>query len=272
MGNQRLAKGEPKNPLIIKAACTLRTALLLGLVAAGAVRAEDWPDWRGPNFDRHAAGTGYVDSFDPEEGTNVLWTNAEAGGISTPVILGGRLYTLVRHKPGTPEEAEKVLCLDAVTGEKIWENVFNVYLSDVPSERVGWSAVAADPVTKTVYAHGVCGYFAAIDAETGKTRWSRSLHEEFGFLSTYGGRTNIPVVFEDLVIASAVVTGTAGCLLLAAGLHGHLLRDCRLWESVALVVAALLLIKPGWITDLAGFGIAATILARQHLDRRRALG
>jgi TRAP transporter 4TM/12TM fusion protein len=73
-------------------------------------------------------------------------------------------------------------------------------------------------------------------------------------------------------IASAVVTGTAGCLLLAAGLHGHLLRDCRLWESVALVVAALLLIKPGWITDLAGFGIAATILARQHLDRRRALG
>jgi TRAP-type uncharacterized transport system fused permease subunit len=73
-------------------------------------------------------------------------------------------------------------------------------------------------------------------------------------------------------IASAVVTGTAGCLLLAAGLHGHLLRDCRLWESVALVVAALLLIKPGWITDLAGFGIAATILARQYLDRRRAAG
>jgi hypothetical protein len=29
MGNQKLAKGEPKNPLIIKAACTLRTALLL---------------------------------------------------------------------------------------------------------------------------------------------------------------------------------------------------------------------------------------------------
>ena len=39
---------------------------------------------------------------------------------------------------------------------------------------------------------------------------------------------------------------------------------------MALVVAALLLIKPGWITDLAGFGIAATILARQYLDRRRA--
>jgi outer membrane protein assembly factor BamB len=167
----------------------------------------DWPDWRGPDQRRHYDGPPLVTSFDPETGTNVLWKNEEAGGISTPVILGGRLFTLVRHRPGTPEEAEKVLCLDATTGEKLWENVFNVYLSDVPAERVGWSAVVADPDTSTVFAHGVCGVFTAIDATTGKTKWQRSLHEEFGFLSTYGGRTNVPVVFEDLVIASAVVTG-----------------------------------------------------------------
>ena len=182
---------------------------LVTVVAAAAAQAADWPDWRGPGQNRHAhaADRMLVTSFDPEAGTNVLWKNDEAGGISTPVILGGRLYTLVRHKPGTQEEAEKVLCLDARTGEKLWENVFNVYLSDVPAERVGWSAVIADPATATVFAHGVCGVFTAIDAATGKTKWQRSLHEEFGFLSTYGGRTNVPVVFEDLVIASAVVTG-----------------------------------------------------------------
>lgn len=177
------------------------------LLLAAAAHAADWPDWRGPGRDRHYEGPALVTSFDVEAGTNVLWKNDEAGGISTPVIVGGRLYTLVRHKPGTHEEAEKVLCLDAVSGRKLWENVFNVYLSDVPAERVGWSAVIADPASSTVFAHGVCGVFTAIDAETGKTRWQRSLHEEFGFLSTYGGRTNIPVVFEDLVIASAVVTG-----------------------------------------------------------------
>lgn len=71
-------------------------------------------------------------------------------------------------------------------------------------------------------------------------------------------------------IASAVATGTAGCLLLAAGLHGYLLRRCRPWESVALVVSALLLIKPGLATDLLGFGIAGGILALQWLERRRA--
>ncbi len=183
--------------------------LVIALLAATAwpAAAADWPDWRGPGQDRHYAGPPPVASFDAEAGTNVLWKNDEAGGISTPVIMGGRLYALVRHKPGTRQEAEKVLCLDARTGEKLWENVFNVYLSDVPAERVGWSAVVADPESGTVFAHGVCGVFTAIDAATGKTKWQRSLHEEFGFLSTYGGRTNIPVVFEDLVIASAVVTG-----------------------------------------------------------------
>ena len=176
-------------------------------VSAAAAPSADWPDWRGPAANRGGGDASLVTSFDPESGANVLWKNTEAGGISTPVIMKGRLYTLVRHLPGTQQEAEKVLCLDAITGKKIWENIFNVYLSDVPAERVGWSAVIADPATNTVFAHGVCGAFSAIDADTGATRWRRSLHEEFGFLSTYGGRTNIPVVFEDLVIASAVVTG-----------------------------------------------------------------
>ncbi len=186
----------------------LRALTLLSACVASCAVAADWPDWRGPQESRTVAGDKpLVTSFDPEKGTNILWKNDEAGGISTPVIMGGKLYTLVRHKPGTTEEAEKVLCLDATTGKKLWENVFNVYLSDVPAERVGWSAVIADPATNTVFAHGVCGVFTAIDAATGATRWQRSLHEEFGFLSTYGGRTNIPVVFEDLVIASAVVTG-----------------------------------------------------------------
>ena len=182
--------------------------LLFGLPSflTSVAAAGDWPDWRGPMQDRHYFGPPLVTSFDPESDENVVWRHDE-GGISSPVIMGGRLFTLVRHSPETADEAEKVICLDARTGKKLWENIFNVYLSDVPAERVGWSAVVADPESNTVFAHGVCGVFTAIDATTGKTKWQRSLHEEFGFLSTYGGRTNVPVVFEDLVIASAVVTG-----------------------------------------------------------------
>ena len=44
----------------------------------------------------------------------------------------------------------------------------------------------------------------------------------------------------------------AGCLILAAGLHGYFLRRCQMWERVVLVVAAIGLIDPNWYTDLAG--------------------
>ena len=166
----------------------------------------DWPMWRGPEQNGISRETGLVDSWDPK-GENLLWKNTEAGTISTPIIMHGRLYVLCRDQPDTKAEREKVLCLDAVTGEKLWEHAFNVFLSDVPAERVGWSSCVGDPATGRVYAMGVCGYFLCLDGETGEALWTRSLSEEFGLLSTYGGRTNIPILFEDLVITSAVIIG-----------------------------------------------------------------
>lgn len=167
----------------------------------------DWPNWRGPEQNRVSRETGLIDAWDPETGENVLWKNDELGGISNPIVMHGRLYTIVRHAPGTSQEQEKVICVDAATGKKIWENRFNTYLTDVPAERVGWSSCVGDPTTDRVYAMGVNGFFQCLDGATGKTVWSHSLNEEYGLVSTYGGRTNIPVVFDDLVITSAVMTG-----------------------------------------------------------------
>lgn len=166
----------------------------------------DWPHWRGPEQNGISRETGLIDRWDPATGENVLWTNKELGTRSTPIVMHGKLYVLCNDQPGTTREGEKVVCVDAATGQKLWENRFNVFLSDVPDTRVGWSCVVGDPAAKRVYAMGVCGYFQCLDAETGATIWKRSLNEEFGLLSTYGGRTNVPIVFEDLVIISAVMT------------------------------------------------------------------
>lgn len=166
----------------------------------------DWPAWRGPEQNGISREKGLVDKWDPKggEGSNLLWKNEELGGRSTPIVMHGKIYTVVRDQPATKREGEKLICADAATGKKLWENRFNVYLSDVPDTRVGWAACVGDPETGRVYVQGVCGYFACVDGETGKTLWSRSLHEEFGFLSTYGGRTNTPIIFENLVLPSAV--------------------------------------------------------------------
>src|SRR5690606_36170166 len=108
--------------------------------AAQSIDLNQWTSWRGPELTRISRTTGLIDKWDPDSGENVLWKCEEAAGISSPIIMYGKVYTQVRHKPDTREEQEKVICLDANTGEKLWQNRWNVYLSDVPAERLGWSS------------------------------------------------------------------------------------------------------------------------------------
>ncbi len=189
--------------------CRSSATVVLLLLISSAAFAADWPYWRGPEYNGISRETGLIDDWDPAggEGSNVLWQSKELGGISTPIVLGGKLYTIVRSEPRTPREGEKVVCVDAATGRLIWEHRFNVYLSDVPDTRVGWSSCVADVETGRIYALGVCGLFHCLDGETGEVIWSVPLHEKFGLLSTYGGRTNFPVICEDLVIISGVIIG-----------------------------------------------------------------
>ncbi|HWC45956.1 MAG TPA: TRAP transporter permease [Casimicrobiaceae bacterium] len=56
-------------------------------------------------------------------------------------------------------------------------------------------------------------------------------------------------------IASSILSGILGVVCLAAGLMGYLRSPCRPWERVLLVVAALLLIKPGYISDFVGLAV-----------------
>lgn len=191
------------------AALALAAALLTPAAPARAADPLDWPNWRGPHYNGVSAETGLPDEWDPDggEGSNLLWKNPALAGRSTPIVMGGKLYTLVRAEPGTTTEGEKVVCANAATGEVLWEHRFNVYLSDVPDTRVGWSSVVGDPETGRVYANGVSGYFCCLEGDSGDLVWERSLHEELGLLSTYGGRTNFPLIYKDTVITSAVVIG-----------------------------------------------------------------
>jgi outer membrane protein assembly factor BamB len=166
----------------------------------------DWPHWRGPEMNSISREKGLVSSWSPD-GENLLWKSTDLATRSTPIVMNGKLYVLCRHNPDTTTEGEKVVCVNAATSEKIWENAFNVFLTDAPAERVGWSSVVGDPRTGNVYALGLCDFLQCLDGETGKTKWSHSMSEEYGMISTYGGRTNMPVVFDDLVIISGVMTG-----------------------------------------------------------------
>jgi outer membrane protein assembly factor BamB len=119
--------------------------------------------------------------------------------------MGGRVY--VQNTAGKAETLqERVVCLDADTGKPVWEHRFNVFLSDVPPHRVGWASPVADPATGNVYAFGVGGTLLALSRD-GKLLWERALAEEYGLVTTHGGRTVSPVIEGDLVVVSGVTSG-----------------------------------------------------------------
>lgn len=178
----------------------LSVVALVGLLASGLAVAADWPGWRGPDFNGASDETGLVSSWSPD-GENLLW-KAEFIGRSTPVIVDGRACFNGRVGEGIDRQ-EIVACFDAVTGEKLWEDRFNVYNTTVPFNRVGWASLAADAETGYIFAHGVAGQLICYDRD-GNIVWERVLNEEFGRLSGYGGRTQTPIVDGDQLILSSV--------------------------------------------------------------------
>jgi outer membrane protein assembly factor BamB len=174
-----------------------------------AVDPMDWANWRGPQQNSTSTEKGLPEKWNPKGGdnSNLLWKRNDLGTRSTPIVMRGNLYVIVRHNPGSATEAEKVVCVDAATGEHKWEHVSNVYLTDVPDTRVGWSNLVGDPTTGRIYMQGVGGYFCCLEGDSTEVVWERNLLEQFGTISTYGGRTNNPVVFDDLVLISAILVG-----------------------------------------------------------------
>lgn len=72
----------------------------------------------------------------------------------------------------------------------------------------------------------------------------------------------------EIVLAS--ITATVGVISLAAAIQGWLLTRAALWERLICLASALLLIKPGLVTDLIGLtGLAAVLL--HQLATLRAL-
>jgi outer membrane protein assembly factor BamB len=175
-------------------------ALVFSALVAAAAAAEEWPSWRGPRQNGVSAEKGLPDSWSPQ-GENVIWRR-DFTGRSTPVVMDGRVYVNGRAGEGVDRQSV-VAAFDAKTGEPIWERRFNLYLTTVPFNRVGWAAPTGDPETGYIYDQVVSGLLVCLDRD-GKTVWSHSLKEEYGRGEGYGGRTASPLIDEDRVVLSMI--------------------------------------------------------------------
>jgi len=71
------------------------------------------------------------------------------------------------------------------------------------------------------------------------------------------------MIGDWFTILTSAVTAIIGVICLAGGLHGYFWREVRLWERVFLIGAAVMLIKPGLITDAVGLGLLCLVLLNQ---------
>ncbi len=83
-----------------------------------------------------------------------------------------------------------------------------------------------------------------------------------GLLMDFSGMA----VFEILLM---LVTALIGIMALAIAIEGYCIIPISMLEQVGFAAVALLMIKPGWITDLIGAGLLALLLLRIFAVRRR---
>lgn len=67
------------------------------------------------------------------------------------------------------------------------------------------------------------------------------------------------------------LTAVVGIVFLGAGVIGYFVTQAKVYERAVFVAAALLLIIPGWATDVAGFGLGFLGIASQWIRRRNLL-
>lgn len=132
-------------------------ALLPVVLPFMAGLAADWPEFRGPTGQGHAAGNRLPVEWSPTR--NVAWKQPLPGkGWSSPVLQSGRLYLTTAAAPGTrpgTSLALRALCLDAATGRVAWDTLLFERTESVPRGHNKNSQASPTPVLEgnRLYVH-----------------------------------------------------------------------------------------------------------------------
>jgi outer membrane protein assembly factor BamB len=159
----------------------------LAMGCALSLRADDWPQWLGPQRDSVWRETGIVSSF-PAGGPPVLWRTKIGSGYSGPSVAQGRVYVLdhqavrTADKPANASErggdtsVERVLCLNADDGKLLWRHEYNCpYTVSYPA------GPRTTPVVSQgkVFSLGAEGNLLCLDAASGNVVWSRDFKDDY---------------------------------------------------------------------------------------------
>ncbi len=169
-------------------------------LTANSLNAEDWPNWRGPDYSGSRAGESYPTQWTPD---TVKWKVPLPGkGASVPAVYGDRIYVT------TPDESIDTVIAFDLEGKKVWETKFG---KERPGKHktLGTSSNSS-PVTdgKGLFVYFKSGTLAGLEMD-GTIRWKRNLAEEFGQQELYWDQGSSPVIVGDLLILPRLHAGNS---------------------------------------------------------------
>lgn len=174
---------------------------LLGLVAPIVARAENWPQWRGPNNDGISHETGLPTTWSKTE--NVAWRLPLPGPAgSTPVVWNEHIF-LTSAKDG-----DLVLICASTAGRVLWERQISTGDKAVRGDE--GNSASPSPVTdgRHVWTFMANGPLACYDF-AGQEAWQVDLQERYGKFDIQFGMTSTPVLDGDRLYLQLLHSGGA---------------------------------------------------------------
>src|ERR671935_2724998 len=148
------------------------------VLLAAAIRADDWPQWRGPNRDGVWNETGILQSF-PPEGLKVRWRAPVGWGYSSPVVARGRVF-LTDSQLMRPKSQERVHCFDEATGRPLWTYSYDAAYPEWAFTVNNEGRPTSTPIVNAckVYTLGMFGHLHCLDVGNGRVHWKKDLGKE----------------------------------------------------------------------------------------------
>lgn len=192
----------------------LRLVMCVFLVSStAAVRAGDWPQWRGPDGDGTSREAGVPTVWSEQAG--IVWkAPLLAWGTSTPALWGNDVFLTAQSESGDL----LYLQLEKSTGKVVRSEKIGTAETPRASEKRSTQKfhqlhnnASPSPVTdgKHVAVHFGNGDLAVFEVG-GKKLWQRNLQQDFGPYSIWWGHANSPVIFGDKLISVCMQDSRTG--------------------------------------------------------------
>ena len=177
-------------------------------IPASVLIADDWSQWRGPARDGVWTETN-VNTTLPNGQMPLEWSVPIGSGYCGPTVAGGRVFVMDRQADNR-KQLERVLCLDADTGDLLWEHSYEA------TYEIGYTAGPRASITiheGMAYSVGAMGHFFCFDAETGEVIWKYDLNQTYQIRMPIWGIAAAPLIYDDMVIQQ--VGGADGACMVA---------------------------------------------------------